>query len=215
MATTRKLLKPEIESKLRWPDGWERTRIQDRKPRAQWKKTFKEYEEAVTLELILMGAESVLITYNAGTEARMDTGVSVWFSRRKADFSWQDILGLDNPAPTLDEIDKAFRQKAVAVHPDRADGGDPESFRRLNDCRNHARNWVRGVHDHTHDFVIPCDRYNAAGLNLAAIVQAVRAFRSLDRVGIPGIMDRAIDKTFKAALPMHAGEGNNNNASVA
>lgn len=196
----------EVEEKttLQWPDGWTRTRIQDRKPNNSWKSPTKKYREALVRELQLMGATSVLIT--SSDNERLDTGVSVWFSMKKEDFSWQDLLGLDSPAPTLSEIDDAYREKAKKCHPDH--GGDIEIFKRLGECRKQARAWVLGTHSERHEYVVPCDRFNEIRLNLAALRLAFAAFRSLERVGVPAILERTLDKAFKAALPMNAGGSN-------
>jgi hypothetical protein len=193
------------ETRLRWPDGWERTRIQDRKPNSQWRGTRDKYRDTLVRELDLMGATAVLISRSS--DERLDPGVAVWFSLKKADFSWQAGLGLDSPAPTLDEIDSAFRDRARRCHPDNPDGGDIEMFKRLGDYRKHARAWILGKHDERHEYVVPCDRFSESRLNLAALRLAFAAFRSLERVGVPAILERTLDRAFKTALPMNASEG--------
>ena len=102
------------EYKMKWPDGMERTRINDRESKSAWKKSAGEYKKALALELERLGATSILISMS--DNERMDPGVAVWFSRGRADFSWQQGLGLENPAPTFDEIDSAFREKARGCH---------------------------------------------------------------------------------------------------
>lgn len=186
---------------MKWPDGWERTRIQDRKPNGSWKNPWNKYRDAVASELQLLGATRVLVSRS--TNERMDPGVAVWFSKAKEDFSWQEALGLDSPTPTLDEIDEAYRRKAMPHHPDR--GGDVEIFKRLGDHRKHAKAWVLGTHDAAHDYVVPCDRYDEARLNLAALRQAFFAFRQLERVGVPAILERSLGG-LKAALTPGGGD---------
>src|SRR5574340_298737 len=111
------------QNPLRWPDGWTRTRINDRKGHGGWKKSFAEYRHAIAKELQRMGAEEVLVSFNVAPSDRMDCGVAVYFSKIKTeDYSWQEALGLDTPAPTLDEIDAAYRKLAVTCHPDRHPG---------------------------------------------------------------------------------------------
>jgi hypothetical protein len=201
------MIKPTVEDliPLKYPDGWERTRIQDRKPNAAWKKNYKQYRESVVKELERMGATSVLISRS--DNERTDPGVAVWFSLKKADFSWQDGLAIDNPAPTLEEIETAYRSKAMKHHPDR--GGDIEIFKRMGEHRKNARAWVLGTHDQRHEYVVPCDKFNEARLNLAALRLAFAAFRSLERVGVPAILERTLDRAFKTALPMHESEEKN------
>jgi hypothetical protein len=187
------------EAKLRWPDGWERTRIQDRKGNPAWKKPRGVYKEMLIRELARMGVTSMLITQS--NNERLDSGVAVWFSRKKVDYSWQAMLGLDTPAPTLQEIDDAYRAKAKQYHPDSGEnGGDIEIFKSLGDARKQARNWVLGTHEDAHGYAVACDRFTEARLNMAALRLAFAAFRQLDRVGVPAILERTLERTFKQAL---------------
>lgn len=190
---------------LLWPDGWQRTRIESRRPQNAWKGTRAKYRDALVKELEMIGATSMLVTH--APNERLDPGVSIWFSRRKEDYSWQEGLGIDSPAPTLEEIDKTYREKAKNCHPDRTDGGDPELFKQLGEHRKNARAWVMGTHDSRHEYVLACDKYKEIRLNMAALRLAFSSFRSLERVGVPAILERTLDKAFKAALPMHAGGG--------
>jgi hypothetical protein len=192
------------ENELHWPDGWERTRIQDYRPNPQWKNSRDKYRDALVRELQLMGATSILISRAANE--RLDPGVAVWFSLKKEDFSWQDGLGIETPAPTLDEIESAYRDKAMKHHPDR--GGDIEIFKKLGEYRKQARAWVLGTHDQKHEYVVPCDKFKEVRLNMAALRLAFAAFRSLERVGVPAILERTLDRAFRTALPMHASGGN-------
>ena len=194
----------EEQQQLKWPDGWERTLISGRKAQASWKKTFKGYRDALVKELSRIGVTEALICYNLSPADRMDPGVAVYFSRAVTeDYSWQVALGIDSPASTLKEIDDAFRKKAMLHHPDR--GGDIEVYRSLSQHRDKAKAWVLGTHKAEHEFVIPCDRFTETRLNLNAIRLALAAFRQLDRVGVPAILERTF-KGFKVALPAHASE---------
>lgn len=189
---------------LQWPDGWERTLIAARKPRAAWKKNFRESREALVRELERHGVGEVLICYNLPPQDRTDPGVAVYFSKRATeDYSWQGALGIDSPAPTLAEIDEAFRRKAMQHHPDR--GGDVEIYRSLAQHRERAKAWVLGTHRAEHEYVIPCDRFTETRWNLSAIRLALTAFRQLDRVGVPAILERTF-RGFKTALPAKASE---------
>jgi hypothetical protein len=197
------------ETTLRWPDGWNRTLIELRKNETRWKQPLDYYRKKVVHELTMMGATAILISRSNAETERLDPGVAVWFSLVREDYSWQTLLGLP-PAPTLDEIDHAFRDQAKPVHPDRPDGGDAEMFKRLNEARRRAREWVLGTHADRHEYVMALDRYTTARANLAGLWRAFANFRSLQRLGMPTILERVLDKAFKAALPMHAGEGKSN-----
>ncbi len=189
------------ESKLRWPDGAERTRIKDRKDQRAWKKSWGDTKKALANELERLGATTILITRSV--DERLDPGVAVWFSRAKEDFSWEQGLGL-GPAPSLDEIDVAFRDRARAVHPDRSDGGDPEAFKKLADWRTAAKAWVQGTHDHRHEYVMAIDQYSEARLNLKAIQMAFSYIRGLERVGAPAILTQTLG-AFRAKLMATSG----------
>jgi len=199
-------VKLEIEDKvpLKWPEGWSRTLIEQRKSQAQWKKPFAFYREAVITELDRMGVSAVEISHNIGDLERKDPGVAVWFSMKPtADYSWQQLLQLDNPAPTLAEIDDAFRKLAQKHHPDRVangSGGDIHMFHKLSEARKKARAWVLGDSAQQHDNCIPCDRFTDARQNLAAVRSALAHFRGLERVGIPAILERVMTTAFKAQL---------------
>lgn len=184
------------ESTLRWPDGCERTRIKERQNKAAWKFGWAKYREMLGDEMRRMGATSVLIT--RAQDERLDSGVSVWFSMKKEDFSWQQGLGLDTPAPTLDQIESAFKERARACHPDRP-GGDPEMFKRVTDWRNAAKAWVLGTHSHNHEFVMAIDQYAEARLNLCALRLAFFYIRRLEDVGAPGILTQTLG-AFRAKL---------------
>jgi hypothetical protein len=203
-------MKVEVQNelKLRWPEGWIRTLIELRKNDAHWKKPVGYYQDQVVRELTLMGATAVLITHGPASTERMDPGVSVWFSLTKEDYSWQHLLGLP-PAPTLDEIDAAYREKAKPVHPDRQDGGDAEMFKRYGEARRRAKDWVLGTHTDRHEYVMALDRYTTVRSNLAGLSRAFASFRSLQKLGMPTILERVLDKAFKAALPMTATGGSN------
>jgi len=186
-------------SELKWPDGWDRTRIQDRKSQAGWKKTLREYTGALEKELERLKVADHVITHNPAPSDRMDPGVAVHFSlKRKEDYSWQAGLGLDTPCPTIEQIDAAFRQRAMQHHPDR--GGDVEMFRRLTKYRDDAKAWVMGTQHVEHEYVIACDRFNEVRLNVAAVRMAIAAMRQLDRVGVPGMLERSF-RGMRTALP--------------
>jgi hypothetical protein len=193
---------------LRWPEGWSRTLIEHRKSQAAWKKPFAHYRDAVIAELERMGVRAVTISRNELAKERLDPGVAVWFSMKPtSDYSWQTGLGLDNPLPSLDEIDTAYRKLAAKHHPDavaNGSGGDVPMFHKLSDYRKKARAYVLGENAPNHDNCIPCDRFADARQNLAAVGSALRHFRGLERVGIPAILERVMSSAFKTALPENA-----------
>lgn len=198
-------LEVKDETPLKWPEGWSRTLIDHRKSQAAWKRPFSFYRDAVLKELERMGVSAVTISRNDLGKERIDPGVAVWFSLKPTqDFSWQLGLQLDSPAPTLDEIDSAYRRLCQKHHPDavaNGSGGDVAQFHRLTEYRKKARAWVLGENAQKHDNCIPCDRFVDARMNLAAIRSALAHFRGLERVGIPAILERVMSSAFKAALP--------------
>jgi hypothetical protein len=193
---------------LRWPEGWSRTLIAERKNQGAWKKSFAFYRDNVHRELERMGVVAIEITRNEPSKERLDPGVSVWFSLKPTeDLTWQLGLQLDNPMPTISDIDAAYRRLAEKHHPDRVangSGGDIAMFHKLTEFRKKARAWVLGSDVTKHDSCIPCDRFMDARQNLAAIASALRHFRGLERVGIPAILERVMSSAFKSALPAGA-----------
>lgn len=193
------------EAPLRWPEGWSRTLIEQRQNRGTWKRPYSFYREQVVKELGRIGAGAITISRNDPSKERQDPGVAVWFSLKPTeDFSWQTGLKIDSPLPSLAEIDEAFRRLAKNHHPDAVaagSGGDIAMFQRLTDYRKRARAYVLGTDAPPLDNCIPCDRFVSQQQNLAAIRLALAAFRQLERVGIPAILERVMDRAFKAALP--------------
>lgn len=195
---TEKKISLNVDHKLKWPDGWTRTLIQNRRSNSGWKKNTAGYIDLLGKELTRMGVTEVQVTFNPSPSDRQDPGVAVFFSLGgRDDYSWQTALGLDTPAPTMAQIDDAYRKLAMQHHPDR--GGDIETFKALTRHRDNARAWVSGTHKNDHEYVIPCDRFDEVRLNLAAIKKAVTAMRALDSVGIPGMLERSF-RGFRTAL---------------
>lgn len=192
---------------LKWPEGWSRTLIDHRKTQASWKKPFSFYREQVMKELERMGVSAVTISRQDSSKERLDPGVAVWFALKVTeDFSWQTGLQLDDPAPTLDQIDSAYRRLVQKHHPDavaNGSGGDVQIFHKLQEYRKRARAWVLGHDAQNYDNCIPCDRFTDQRQNLAAVASALRYFRGLERVGIPAILERVMTQAFKTALPEH------------
>lgn len=191
------------EKKLRWPDGIGRTPIQARKKQSSWKRARLDYHNGLIDELRRIGATSILIC--RAENERLDPGVAVWFSMKREDFSWQQTLGIENPAPRLDEIDSAFRDKARKAHPDAPGGGDPALFRKLSEARQQAKAWIEGSHDARHEYVMAIDQYDEPRLNLQALKLAFGYIRGLERVGAPAILSQTLG-AFRAQLTGGSGE---------
>ena len=197
-------MKTEVQEELtlRWPDGWDRTRVGAWQKRAQWKHSREQYKSGLVKELERMGAASILITRAVNER---DPGVAVWFSMTRDSQEWQEALGFDHPFPLLEDIDEAFKERAKMCHPDR--GGDIAAYQRLVAARTAAKDWVLGKHQQRHDFVMALDLFAEARWNMAGLKLALFSLRRLKMLGMPSILERTLNKAFKAALPMQANGG--------
>ena len=198
-------LQPTIEANLRWPDGWPRTLIEHRQNRTAWKKPVMEYQKAITKELIAMKVTAATITFNPASSR--DPGVAVWYSLQSAeDVSWQIGLQIDNPAPTLDQIDAAYKSLALKHHPDR--GGDIEMFKKLTGFREAARAYILGTAAPILENCIPMDRFVDVKQNLAGVRLFLSYVRGMERLGGPAVVKRIMERTFRTALTAGTGEAN-------
>lgn len=195
---------------LSWPSDWPRTRPQDQKSMAAWKRTANDYREDLAKEMDRIHAPIAIIstnvpltvrgTFERGIEPR-DVGVAIYFSQpTKEEFRWQDALSLHTPAPTEEEIQAAYRRLAARHHPDK--GGDIEMFRALTQHRDHALRWATRA-TATPDEVIACDLFREVRLNLAGIAFTLKALRQIARCGTSPILARAF--TGFMALAADAG----------
>lgn len=185
---------------LSWPNDWPRTRPQDQRPMASWRRTANQYRDALVTELSRMESPSAVISSNVplnlrgamttGIEPR-DVGVAVYFSRKvKEDFSWQDVLGIRDPiATTESQIQDAFRRLAQVYHPDR--GGDLAMFQKVTNARDNALRWINRKTNQQFDYVIACDQFKEVRLNMAAIVMTIKAIRQIERCGTSSLLERA------------------------
>jgi len=183
----------QLEEKhpVQWDKKARRTLIADREPKRVWKKTLALYRDGLVDQLRKLGAAEILLTYNVGDAARIDPGVAVYFSKhREEDYSWQSALGIDNPAPTLAEIDDAYRQKAAQYHPDRP-GGDVNMYVLMGQHRERAKAWVKNVSGN-HQFVVALDLYTEPRWNMNAIKLAIAALRKLEELGLPGMLEASL-----------------------
>jgi len=183
-----------------------------------WKRTANQYREALAQELRRMGSPSFVISSHVPLNQRgamtpgvepLDVGVAVYFSRKiEEDFAWQDALGIHDPAPTEDQINSAFRRLAQQHHPDR--GGDLAMFQALSKHRDNAIRWVTRNTNQQFDYVIAADQFREVRLNMAAIVNTLKAIRQIERCGTSSLLERAF-KGF-SALPAYAGREETVNA---
>lgn len=195
---------------LSWPTDWPRTRPQDRRLMASWKKNANFYRDALADELDRMKSPFSVISSNVPLNVRglmtvgvepLDVGVAVYFSRQaREDFSWQDALGIHDPAPTEEQVTAAYRKLAQHYHPDR--GGDVAMFQSITKHRDNALRWINRQTDQRFEHVIACDQFREVRLNMAAIVMTLRAIRQIERCGASSLLERAF-RGF-AALPAQA-----------
>ncbi len=194
---------------LSWPSDWPRTRPQDQRPMAAWKRTANQYRETLAVELDRMGSPSAVISSNVplnmrglmtpGVEPR-DGGVAVYFSRQiKEDFAWQDALDLHDPAPTEAQVNEAYRRLAQRYHPDQ--GGDVELFRAVTRHRDNALRWINRKTNQNFDYVIACDQFREVRLNMAAITLTIKAIRQIERCGTSSLLERAFKGFAALAAP--------------
>jgi hypothetical protein len=207
-----KPLKLEIkdETPLKWPYGQERTLIDQRKSRNQWRKTFLQYRERLEKQLAKLGIEEAMLSYNRSPSDRKDPGVALYLALpEKEDYSWQAALGINNPTPTAAEINDAFKSLAKKHHPDAVasgSGGDVKLWPILEAHKRRALAWIEGKT--SHDFCIAVDRCTEVRWNVEAVRRLLMAVSVMDEYGNPGTLERTF-RGFKTALPAQASEATN------
>lgn len=192
------------ESHLKWPEGWPRTRLQDREKRPAWKKSYIDARESLVKELVRLGATSYLITRNDPNSE--DAGIAVYFSLKPTNqYGWQEALGFIGEIPTIVQIDAAYRQRALKVHPD---GPTPDGplFQTLTEHRDRARAWARGEQTVEHEKVMPCDAFKEQRWNINAVRLTIAAMRQIERCGSPLMMERAF-RGFSKQITAKASQG--------
>lgn len=197
---------------LHWPADWPRTRLQEQRTMGTWKRSANQYREELMKELDRIKAPVAVISTNvplnlrgqmAGGAEPRDVGVAMYFSRpMKADFRWQEMLGLHEPDPSEERINTAFRRLAAQYHPDKPGGGDREMFLSLTMHRDHALRWINRASAKP-EHVIACDLYREVRLNLAAIAYTLKALRQIDRCGTSSVLERS----FKSFLALASDAG--------
>lgn len=197
---------------LCWPDGWVRTRPQNRRFNNPWKKGSGAYRDELIDELERLGAIELVISTNVPLTIRglpradfspPDPGVAVFFKRKpRNDFQWQDVLELQGQI-TFDHVESQFKKLAKKYHTDIPGTGDPEMIRLLLHSRNAAHDYVLGRNQEGHNYSLACDVFREVRLNLHAIGLTVEAMRQMERCGASTMLERAF-RGFQAALPAHA-----------
>lgn len=190
---------------LQWPAGWKRTLLDNRITRPAWKKTERQVIEALEVELKRFGVLSVTLTRKDPQDFRSapDPSVAIWFSRKhEDDFSWQQALGIEDPAPTDDEVNAAYRKLVPKNHTDL--GGDLEMFLALTKHRNNALAYIGRLSGQAHEMSIGCDAFKEARWNINAIRNTIHSLRQMERDGTTALLEQAM-KGF-TAIPEHAGQ---------
>lgn len=202
---------------LQWPDGWVRTRAQHRRDNSPWKATFGTYRGHLLHEVALLGARNVVLSTNVPINKSNglpregfnppDPGVAVYFHRgARPDFEWQDVLGVA-PAPSLDEVERKFRDLSKRYYPDVIGTGDAEMFRQIVKAREAARDFLAGRPvKEGHPYSLACDKFVSVRLNIHSLGLTIQSLRQIERCGASSMLERAF-RGFQAALPAHASGG--------
>ena len=201
---------------LSWPDGWVRTRPEQREARVVWKGTFGRYRGELLDELRILGARDLVVSTDIPLNKSNslpregfnppDPGVAVYFHRGQSTFAWRDVLSL-GPLSSLEELERKFRELSKRYYPDVAGTGDAEMFRQIVKAREAGRDAILGIkRPEGHAYVLACDKFREVRLNIHAIALTVNSLRQIERCGASSMLERAF-RGFQAALPAHAGEG--------
>lgn len=193
-------MKDEVQESqpLQWPEGWARTRFQDRGLRPAWKKSYSDAVASLAKEMKRLGATEWVITRN--DRYSEDSGIAVYFSLTPQDeYGWQEALGFIGEMPTKDQVTRAYQERARKVHPE---GPTPDltAFMALTKHRDNALAWIRGERKIEHEKVIPCDAFKEQRWNINAIRLTIAALRQIERCGSPMMMERAFRGFSKALL---------------
>lgn len=182
-------VKLKEQNPLKWPEGWHRTLLNNRQNNAKWRLTFHDYMRLLDKELARMDVTHAMLTRNVGPIESRDPGVALYFSRHiEQDFSWQEILGITDPNPSMEMIDRAFREKSKIYHTDVLNGGDKEAFILLNDARQAARRWIQPKDNF--QYVIANDKWKEPRWNIQAIRITLEGFRKIEEAGSSGVLER-------------------------
>lgn len=179
----------EEKRPLQWPEGWPRTRFQDRKGMTAWKRSYADAAAALVKELRLSKVTSYLITRNDPDS--QDAGVAVYLSLKPIDnYGWQEALGFIGEVPTTDQVTRAYMEKAKAI-PRVNHEPDPELLMELTRHRDRARAWIRGEKNVEHEKVIACDVFKEQRWNMLSIRGTLYCMRMMERYGATTMTERA------------------------
>lgn len=187
---------------LTWPEGWPRTLLRDRRQRGAWKDTLLQSADKLRKELVKTKAMSFVISCNippidnkyANVPAPGDTGVAVWFSReREDDYSWQETLHINSPSPSEAEIKAAFKTLAGKYHPDNLSTGDINIYRRYDEAKTRALDFISRKTGANYQQVIACDTFDEVRLNMRAVQMALSYLRGLEACGVSALLERAFE----------------------
>ena len=187
----------ERDNRLKWPEDRSRTRFQDRKAQNAWKLSYADALKGLEKEMKSSKVTFALITHNpVGHE---DAGVAVWMSRKPADdYAWQDEFGFIGQIPTIQELDRAYMQKARHCSPD-SPTPNIDRFHELTKLRDQGRRWIKGERLTEHESVMASDKFSEVRLNLNAIRITLFALRQIERCGDPQMTEQAW-RGFRPAL---------------
>lgn len=202
-------------SPLRWPQGYGRTLIGERQNRAAYtKKPLAVYVKGLVDELKLLGSNNIEVTYNDRLDvSTKDPGVAVWYSLSKTtDTSWQVVLRIDNPSPTLEDVTKSFKRLVMEnkCHPDQVaagSGGDIKVYMKLEEAWRNAKRYVVGDLYYGLTNCLPCDSFVEVRQNMACLKLQMMHLRAMKRLGNPFVVERVMERGFREALPAPASEG--------
>jgi hypothetical protein len=173
---------------LKWPEGFGRTLIEDRRDQRQWKKQISVYIKQSSKELELLGAKTAVITWNEGALAERDPGVAIWFSMERAkDTSWQRTLQIDNPQSHArwkwTRLSSGSRSSIIQIRWQAGSGGDVKIYMKLEESWRSAKAWVQGDTGFNLQNCLPCDLYIQPRMNMAALKLTLSHLRALKRLG--------------------------------
>ena len=187
---------------LVWPEDWPRTLLRDRKQRGAWKDTLIQSADKLRKELQKTNVLSFVISCNIPPNGNKfldvpppgDTGVAVWFSRqRKDDYSWQETLKINSPSPSEVEIAEAFKRLAGKYHPDNQQTGDINIYRRYDEAKHRALDFIARKTGANYQQVLACDTFDEVRLNMRALQMGLSYLRGLENCGVSAILERAFE----------------------
>jgi hypothetical protein len=123
------------------------------------------------------------------------------------DYAWQDEFGFIGEIPTIQELDRAYMQKARKCAPD-CPTPNIDRFRELTKLRDQGRRWIRGERTVEHESVMASDKFKEVRHNLNAIRITLSALRQIERCGDPSMTEQAW-RGFRPALAAKASEDAN------